>query len=113
MANLQITVASRQDLPRSTEIYNHSVLTTAITFDLEPVTTKQRSACFDEHAENGRQRLLVAEEEEQPCDRIRPLRTIPHEACVYDTTVETSIYCAPEAVGRASAAPFTARCSRR
>jgi phosphinothricin acetyltransferase len=62
MANLQIRVASRPDLPRLTEIYNHYVSTTAITFDLEPFTTDQRAAWFDQHAENGRHRLLLAQE---------------------------------------------------
>lgn len=98
MANLRIRTASRQDLQRLTEIYNHYVLTTAITFDLEPFTEEQRVAWFDEHAKTGRHRLLVADEDGRVIGYASTGQFRVKRA--YDTTVETSIYCAPEAVGR-------------
>jgi phosphinothricin acetyltransferase len=46
MANVRIRPA---DLARLTEIYNHYVVTSAVTFDLEPLTVDQRAAWFEEH----------------------------------------------------------------
>jgi len=57
VTKLQIRPATRADVPRLTEIYNHYVTTTPITFDLEPFTVEQRVVWFDEHKETGRYRL--------------------------------------------------------
>jgi phosphinothricin acetyltransferase len=99
---LAIRGATLDDLPRLVEIYNHYVVHTPITFDIEPVTVEGRRAWFEQFAATGRHRLLVAEE-----DGARPQRVIGY-ACThqfrtkpaYDTTVETTIYLAPEATGR-------------
>jgi phosphinothricin acetyltransferase len=81
-----------------TEIYNHYVLSSPVTFDLEPLTIEQRAPWFLEHAETGRHRLLVAEEDALVVGYTSTSRFRARAA--YDTTVEASIYCAPEAVGR-------------
>jgi phosphinothricin acetyltransferase len=98
MAELTIRAATRTDLPRLTEIYNYYVVNTAITFDVEPFNVEARAAWFDEHAASGRHRLLVACEGATVVGyassgrfRVKP---------AYDTTVESSIYCATEATGR-------------
>ncbi|HKV56044.1 MAG TPA: GNAT family N-acetyltransferase [Candidatus Binataceae bacterium] len=98
MANLRIRGAVRADLARLTEIYNHYVRTTAITFDLEPLTVERRAHWFDGHAETGRHRLLVALESDQPVGYATTSKF--RDRAAYDTTVESSIYCAPEATGR-------------
>lgn len=98
MAHALIRPAARADLPRLTEIYNHYVLTSPVTFDLEPLTVEQRAGWFQEHADAGRHRLLVADEEGLVLGYASTSRF--RDRAAYDTTVEASIYCAPEAVGR-------------
>jgi phosphinothricin acetyltransferase len=90
--------AARADLARMTEIYNHYVLTTPITFDIEPVTEAQRRPWFQEHTEPPRYRLFVAEENGRVAGFAGTGRFRARAA--YDTTAETTIYCAPEATGR-------------
>src|SRR2546428_902498 len=98
MANLRIRPAVRTDLARLTEIYNHYVVTSAVTFALEPLTMDQRAAWFEEHSETGRHRLLVADEDGLVVGYASTSRFRARAA--YDTTVEASIYCAAESVGR-------------
>jgi phosphinothricin acetyltransferase len=90
--------ARLDDLARLTEIYNHYVVHSPATFDLEPKTLDQRREWFSQFAEAGRHRLLVAEEDGVILGYAGTMRWRPKPA--YDTTVETSIYCAPESVGR-------------
>jgi phosphinothricin acetyltransferase len=99
MAEAIARTATRADLPRMTEIYNYYVINTPITFDLEPFTVEARTPWFEEHSESGRYRLFVAAEEGS--------RVIGYASTsrfrgkhAYDTTVESSIYCATEATGR-------------
>lgn len=99
MSDVAVRPARPADLPRLTEIYNHYVATTAITFDLEPFTVEQRrSEWFDHYADRGRYRLLVAD----TGDGVLGYATSSPFArkAAYQTSVETSVYCAPEAVGR-------------
>lgn len=93
-----IRPARVSDLPRLTEIYNHYVVSSPATFDLEPKTVAERAEWFAQFAETGRHRLLVAEEDGviQGYAGSTRFRLKP----AYDTTVETTIYCAPEAIGR-------------
>lgn len=87
-----------EDLPRLTEIYNHYVIHTPITFDLDPFTVEERRSWFDQFAESGPHRLFVAESDGivlgfAGSHQFRTKRA-------YDTTVETTVYLAPEATGR-------------
>jgi phosphinothricin acetyltransferase len=86
------------DLPRLTEIYNHYVLHSPATFDLEPKTVEQRREWFAQFSTTGRHRLLVAEEAGLVLGYAGTMRWRPKPA--YGTTVETTIYCAPESVGK-------------
>ncbi|HEX4311284.1 MAG TPA: GNAT family N-acetyltransferase [Acidobacteriaceae bacterium] len=86
------------DLPRLTAIYNHYVLHSPATFDLEPKTVDQRRDWFGQFADTGRHRLLVAEEGGVLLGYAGTMRWRPKPA--YDSTVETTIYCATEAVGK-------------
>jgi len=98
MSELLIRVARKRDLPRLTAIYNHYVTHTAITFDVEPYTVEGRAKWFDQFAEAGRYRLLVAERDREVLGYAGTTYFRPKAA--YDTTVETTIYCAPEATGQ-------------
>ena len=90
--------ATRADVPRLTEIYNHYVIHTPVTFDLEPYTVERRMEWFAQFAPTGRHRLLVAEEDGIVVGYGGTTRFRAKAA--YDTTVETTIYTAPEAVGK-------------
>ncbi|MGC2697623.1 MAG: N-acetyltransferase family protein [Candidatus Angelobacter sp.] len=96
--DVSIRPANRADLPRLTEIYNHYVIHTPITFDLEPYTVEQRAKWFEQFAMSGRHRLLVAEGNGLVAGyagtmtfRVKP---------AYDTTVETTVYVSAENVGK-------------
>lgn len=93
-----IRAARAEDVPRLAEIYNHAVMHSPATFDLEPKTVEERKVWFAQFAETGRYRLLVAEEDGVVLGYAGTTRWRPKAA--YDTTVETTIYCAAEAVGR-------------
>lgn len=93
-----IRPATTADLPRLVEIYNHYIVHTPITFDLEPHTVEERHPWFEQFAEAGRYRLLVAAEDDVVMGYAGTHQFRAKAA--YDTTVETTIYCAPEAVGR-------------
>src|ERR1039457_2609395 len=61
MSEVLIRPAELRDLPRLTEIYNHYVVNTPVTFDVEPYTVERREAWFAQFGATGRHRLLVAE----------------------------------------------------
>jgi phosphinothricin acetyltransferase len=91
------------DLPRLTEIYNHYVVETPTTFDLEPFTVEQRRAWFSRYRTTGRYRLLVAERAggDRAGDIAGYTSTSPfHARAAYDTTVECTILCAPDCTGK-------------
>jgi phosphinothricin acetyltransferase len=96
MITLRAAVAA--DLVALTDIYNYYVVNTAITFDLHPFTTEARRPWFEEHSPAGRHRLLVAAEDGALVGYATTGRWRPKAA--YETTVEASIYCRADAVGR-------------
>jgi phosphinothricin acetyltransferase len=98
MSETRIRAAARGDLARITEIYNYYVLNTPVTFDVEAYTVERREPWFAQFGETGRHRLLVAEENGVVMGYAGTTRFRPKAA--YETTVETTIYCASEAVGK-------------
>ena len=98
MSETRIRMAERTDLARMTELYNYYVLNTPVTFDVEAYTVERREVWFAQFGMTGRYRLLVAEENGVVMGYAGTLRFRPKVA--YETTVETTIYCAPEAVGK-------------
>ena len=98
MPDVKIRPATRDDLPRLTEIYNYYIINTPITFDLEPVSPEQRAGWFEEHTGSKRHRMLVAEDAGRVVGYActGPFRN----KAAYDTSAETSIYCAHDATGR-------------
>ena len=95
---VSIRTARMDDLPRLTEIYNHYVLHSPATFDLEPKSLDERRQWFAQFAAAGRYRLLVAEDAGVLLGYAGTTRWRAKPA--YSSTVETTSYCAPEAVGR-------------
>ncbi|MGA8143944.1 MAG: N-acetyltransferase family protein [Candidatus Acidiferrales bacterium] len=98
MHAIRIRTASRTDLPRLTEIYNHYVIHTPITFDLAPHTVEARVAWFEQFATTGRCRLLVAEENATVVGYAGSTRF--RNKAAYETSVETTVYCSHDALGR-------------
>lgn len=93
----EIRPAALDDLQALTDIYNHYIVNTAITFDLQTFTAAERRAWFDDHRASGPHRLLVASDESGRClGYATSSRWRPKPA--YNTTVEVSVYCHPEAV---------------
>jgi len=98
MAEIRIRAATRNDVPRLTEIYNYYVLNTPVTFDVEPYSVERREQWFEQFGRTGRYRLLVAEESGTVVGYTGTTRFRPKAA--YDTTVETTVYCAPQTTGQ-------------
>jgi phosphinothricin acetyltransferase len=98
VSQILLRAATLTDLPRLTEIYNHYVVNTTVTFDVEPYTVERREPWFAQFGTAGRYRLVVAEEKAVVMGYAETMRFRPKAA--YETTVETTIYCAPEAVGK-------------
>lgn len=94
MSDVLIRPAARADLPRLTEIYNHYVVHSPVTFDLEPYTVERRLPWFEQFGLTGRYRLLVAEQDGLLLGYAGTTRFRVKPA--YDPTVETTIYCAPD-----------------
>ena len=93
-----VRAGAEHDLPALTAIYNHYVLHTPITFDVTPFEPEQRRDWFDAHGMAGRHRLIVAEEHGEVIGYATTSRWRPKPA--YDTTVESTVYCRHDAVGR-------------
>ncbi len=97
MALPLVRPARRDDLAAITAIYNHFVEDGPVTFDVRTFREKEREAWLAQFA-GGPHRLLVLEEE----GAVRgyagsmPFRAKP----AYATSVETTIYLAPESQGR-------------
>ena len=98
---MDVTVrpAILEDLRSITEIYNYYIVNTHIVFDVRPYQPEERVQWFHDHSDGKRYRLLVA------CD---PQGGILGYTCTgrhrskdaYDTTVEASVGCRPDGVGR-------------
>lgn len=97
MGRIAIRRMTEADLPALLAIYNHYIRTTPITFDLEPHTPEQRRNWFTHIDTTGRYQAFVAERDGTMVGwaNTSPFRT----KAAYDTTVETTIYLAPDATG--------------
>lgn len=97
---LAVRPAAEHDLEPLNDMYNQYVKDTHFTFDLEPITIEARREWFTHYRRAGRHRLLVAVSAD----------TVVGYACssqwrtkpAYETSIETSVYLAPDAVGHGS-----------
>jgi len=97
MEQTTIRPARESDLQALTSLYNHYVRETPITFDLRPFSVDERRAWFARFGETGRHRLQVSETAAGVNGFASSGGFRPKAA--YDTTVETTLYLAPEATG--------------
>jgi phosphinothricin acetyltransferase len=98
VAGVEIRRARAEDLPAITRIYNHYVVETAITFDVEPYSVEARQPWFAQFSADGPLQLLVAETGQDIVGYCGTLRFRPKPA--YDTSVEVTVYCDPDRVHR-------------
>jgi len=97
--DIAIRRAERTDLPALLEIYNYYILNTHITFDVEPRTLTQREEWFSHFKSVGRYQCFVAAVEGNNAVGWASSHPFKDRAA-YDTSVETSIYLAPDAGGK-------------
>lgn len=99
MTPILVRSATEDDLPALTDIYNHYVVNTPITFDLQPFTVDERHEWFVEHSHGGRHRLLVADDGRGQAVGYATTSRFRTKAA-YDTTVESSVYCRADVLRR-------------
>jgi phosphinothricin acetyltransferase len=90
--------AESRDLPALRDIYNHYAIHTPINFDIAPRTLAQREEWFAEFSPAGKYQCFVAEEGGKPVGYACSMQF--KEKAAYGTTIETSVYCAPDCAGR-------------
>lgn len=97
---VQVRPGVEADLNALTNLYNHYVRETPITFDTTVFTPEERRPWLLSHLEDGRHRLIVATSANSRrvlgYTTSSPFRAKP----AYDTSVEVSVYLAPGAGGR-------------
>jgi phosphinothricin acetyltransferase len=96
--SVEVRPAMSEDLDAINDVYNHYVKETHITFDVEPMSLEARREWFSHYSGQGRHRLFVAVSGRDVIGYASSSRFRPKPG--YDTSVETSIYLAPDAVGR-------------
>jgi phosphinothricin acetyltransferase len=95
---IEVRPATAGDLSAVNDIYNQYVVEAHYTFDVEPMSAEARHEWFTHYGETGRHRILVAVSDGVVIGYASSSRFRPKAA--YDTSVETSVYLAPDAVGR-------------
>ncbi|WP_020137743.1 GNAT family N-acetyltransferase [Streptomyces sp. 351MFTsu5.1] len=103
-AEVQVRPGVEGDLEALTDLYNHYVRETPITFDTAAFTPEERRPWLLSHPEDGPYRLMVATDTHSTGTSQRllgyatssPFRPKP----AYATSVEVTIYLAPDAGGR-------------
>jgi phosphinothricin acetyltransferase len=88
-----------EDLPAVVDLYNFYVANSPSTFEIVPVTPEARADWLADHSAPGPHRLLVAEAEDGAI--VGWATTSPFRPrAAYSTTVESSVYCRADVVGR-------------
>lgn len=94
---MTVRPATEADAAAISAVYDHHVLHSVATFDVVPPTAADRLLWLAEHA-GGRHQVLVVEVDGAVVGFASSSSFRPRAA--YDTTVESSVYLAPHAVGR-------------
>jgi phosphinothricin acetyltransferase len=97
MSDISMRRAAQADLSALLDIYNFYVLNTPITFDIESRTLAQRQEWLDQFGDSGRHQCFIATVAGKPVGWACSAKFKEKEA--YATSVETSVYCAPEYIG--------------
>lgn len=88
-----------EDLEGVLDIYNHYVISSVATFDTVPFHPEDRRAWMGEHLGDGPHKILVAADSDgkvigwATSSQFRP-------RAAYSTTVELSVYCRHDSLGR-------------
>ncbi len=93
---MDVRPGEARDLEQLNELYNLYVLTSSVTFDIEPITMDARRAWFEEFG--GRYLLFVAVESNLVVGYAHSKYFRPKQA--YETSVETTVYVAQSEVGK-------------
>jgi phosphinothricin acetyltransferase len=94
----EVRPAREGDLPAINDLYNHYIVNTPITFDVEPWSLAQRREWLSHYAQEGPHRALVALEDGRVAGYASSSPFRPKAA--YRTSVEASVYLAPGFGGR-------------
>jgi phosphinothricin acetyltransferase len=97
MTDIIIRRAGMDDLDALLDIYNHYVATTHITFDVEPRTREQRKTWLEGFSAGGRRQCFVAVADGAAIGWASSGAF--KDRAAYDTSVETSVYLAPDRKG--------------
>ncbi|HEY1420574.1 MAG TPA: GNAT family N-acetyltransferase [Candidatus Dormibacteraeota bacterium] len=97
-SDIEVRNAKPSDLDRINDIANQYIREAHYNFELVPMTMEARREWFSHYADTGRHRLLVGLAEGTLIGFASSGRYRPKPG--YDTSIETSIYLAAEAVGR-------------
>jgi phosphinothricin acetyltransferase len=97
---VQVRPGVEADLTALTDIYNHYVLETPITFDTAVFTPEERRPWLLSHLEDGRHRLIVAITAKSQQILGYATSSAFRAKPAYGTSVEVSVYLAPDAGGR-------------
>ncbi|MFI1620306.1 GNAT family N-acetyltransferase [Streptomyces lydicus] len=114
---VQVRAGTEQDLQALTDLYNHYIRETCITFDTEPFTAERRRPWLLSHLQDGPHRLLVAQEATKRAKNPHNGSATPvgsatpallgyatssafRPKAAYAPSVEVTVYCAPHAAGR-------------
>ncbi|WP_307624137.1 GNAT family N-acetyltransferase [Streptomyces sp. V3I7] len=94
---VQVRPGIESDLAALTDLYNHYVRETPITFDTAPFAPEERRPWLLSHPEDGPHRLMVARDADSG-DVLGYATSSPYRAkAAYGTSVETTVYVAPHA----------------
>ncbi|MDG1204742.1 MAG: GNAT family N-acetyltransferase [Pseudomonadales bacterium] len=100
---LDIRPATQADIPQLTDIYNHYIEHTAVTFDLEPWSVEDRMVWFQQFSnsqdDQSLHRCYVAVDAHNQILGYAGSGTFRHKAA-YNASIETTIYLAPSVTGR-------------
>ena len=93
MIGVAVRPGTSADLTALTDIYNHYVINSPVTFDTEPVTISARAQWLSHYAKSGPYRVFVAEAEGVVVGYATSGQFRGKQA--YATSIETSVYCRP------------------
>ncbi|MGW5056517.1 N-acetyltransferase family protein [Streptomyces sp. NPDC004096] len=97
---VQVRPGVESDLAALTDLYNHYVRKTPITFDTAVFTPEERRPWLLSHPEDGPYRLMVATDPESGTILGYATSSAFRPKPAYATSVEVTVYLAPQATGR-------------